>query len=447
MDHLAEQFAANTNSVQNAQDLSQWLQDQQQWSMSATAWIIAAENTNSPTQKAQLLAAAAQCYIQQQQYQHLAKSLLLKAVELDQNCQPARLQLVNINKKESMMFVKSIQLNNPELTTQHTLAQLALKQGGQIKPLLIDHNLTGGTGLMNPSILPKPTGGYSLIIRHTNYTLYHSEKKRYLHPWGPLTYLHPEDDMHLRTINYYAELDQDLTITQVSKIDTSKFDTYDPVWTFVGLEDARLVDWEGQLYTTGVRRDTTPNGQGRMELCGIDVSGDLVTEVSRWRIPPPNDPNSYCEKNWMPVVDKPWHYVKWCNPTELVRVDPVAQTCETVHLGNTFSVPRDIRGGSQVIKWKNNQYIALTHEVDLFKSEVGRKDGLYRHRFVVWDENWNVVAHSDDFSIMGGFIEFAVGMCWHSQDRLLITFGFQDNAAYVLEIDQLVITGLLKWIN
>lgn len=142
------------------------------------------------------------------------------------------------------------------------------------------------------------------------------------HQWGPLTYVHPENDMHLRTTNYYLELDSNLNVVRHNKIDTSKFDTYDPMWDFVGLEDARIVRWNEKLYITGVRRDTTTNGQGRMELSEIQVNSDSVVEVSRFRIPPPKDPNSYCEKNWMPVIDKPFHFVKWCNPTEVVKVDP-----------------------------------------------------------------------------------------------------------------------------
>lgn len=116
------------------------------------------------------------------------------------------------------------------------------------------------------------------------------------HQWGPLTYVHPENDMHLRTTNYYLELDSNLNVVRHNKIDTSKFDTYDPMWDFVGLEDARIVRWNEKLYITGVRRDTTTNGQGRMELSEIQVNSDSVVEVSRFRIPPPKDPNSYCEK-------------------------------------------------------------------------------------------------------------------------------------------------------
>ena len=322
-----------------------------------------------------------------------------------------------------------------------TLAKFALERGGSIHPLIIPAELTNGTGLMNPSILID--GGKILVnIRHVNYTFFHSEKKLFQHPWGPLTYLHPENDIHLRTDNFYCELDDNFEITRFNKIDTSKFDTYEPMWDFVGLEDVRLIRWDGKLYITGVRRDTTTNGQGRMELSEIVVSKHNVTEVSRFRIPPPNDMNSYCEKNWMPVLDMPYHYIKWTNPTELVGVDPITKTSKTEYMGNSISLPRDIRGGSQIMSF-NDHYIALTHEVDLFSSEVGRKDAVYRHRFIVWDKNWNIVKHTNDFSIMDAHVEFSIGMCKYNDD-ILITFGFQDNAAYLLKISSVELENFIN---
>ncbi len=66
------------------------------------------------------------------------------------------------------------------------------------------------------------------------------------------------------------------------------------MWSFAGLEDGRLVNWNNNIYITGVRRDTTDYGQGRMmietmfnllqkiidkrgnQLIGLDVCGEPV---------------------------------------------------------------------------------------------------------------------------------------------------------------------------
>jgi hypothetical protein len=322
--------------------------------------------------------------------------------------------------------------------------KLALENGGSIHPLIIPAELTNGLGLMNPSIFIHQNK-ILVNLRAVNYTFYHSEKKLFQHQWGPLTYVHPEDDMHLRTDNYYLELDDNFNITRYNKVDTSKFDTYEPQWEFIGLEDARIFSWNDKLYLSGVRRDLDKIGTGRMELCEIEVLDDCVKEISRFRIPPPKDPRSYCEKNWMPILDKPYHYVKWTNPTEVVKVNPETQTSETISLSNTIPLPRDIRGGSQVIP-VGDFYLACTHEVDLFNSEVGRKDALYRHRFIVWDQNFNIVNYSNDFDFMGGHVEFCVGMTRYKND-FLFTFGFQDNAAYLLKVPEQVIEDFINESN
>lgn len=323
----------------------------------------------------------------------------------------------------------------------NSFAKSVLEKGGEIYPLIIPAELNNGLGLMNPSIF-NDNGKIIVNLRAVNYTFYHSEEKLFQHQYGPLTYVHPENDLHLRTWNYYLELDDDYKIVRCNKVDTSKFDTYDPQWDFVGLEDARIFRWDGKLFISGVRRDTTTNGEGRMELSEIAVTESEVIEISRFRIPPPNDPNSYCEKNWMPVLNQPYIYIKWSNPTEVVAVNPRESKCTTVFQGGYNPIPRDLRGGTQLFEWKDH-YIAMTHEVDLFNSEVGRKDAIYRHRLVMWDKQWKVVKWSKDFSIMGGHVEFAIGLT-RKDDDFLLTFGFQDNAAYLLKFPESVIEEFLN---
>jgi predicted GH43/DUF377 family glycosyl hydrolase len=322
----------------------------------------------------------------------------------------------------------------------NNFAKLAIKNGGSIHPLIIPSDLTNGTGLMNPSVFILDNK-IICVIRHVNYTFYHSEAKLFQHQFGPLTYVHPEQDMHLRTTNYYCELDDNFKIKRFNKIDTSDFDTYSPMWDFVGLEDARIFQWENKLYISGVRRDTTTNGEGRMELSEIIVTENSVKETSRFRIPTPNNNNSYCEKNWMPFLELPYHYVKWSNPTEVVKVDINNKTCETVKLSNFVPLPRDLRGGSQILSWKDG-YLAVTHEVNLFNSEVGRKDAVYRHRFIFWDKNFNIVKYSEDFDFMNAHVEFCIGMI-KKDDYFLMTFGFQDNAAYILKVSESVIENFI----
>ena len=69
---------------------------------------------------------------------------------------------------------------------------------------------------MNPSIY-NLRGKLIANLRAVNYTFYHSEKKLFHHPYGPLTYLHPEDDIKLRTWNHYLEIDDIGSIKDILK--------------------------------------------------------------------------------------------------------------------------------------------------------------------------------------------------------------------------------------
>jgi hypothetical protein len=317
------------------------------------------------------------------------------------------------------------------------LVKLALENGGSIHPLIIPSKDLKGPSITNPSIY-NDNGKIIVNLRNINYTLYHSEKKKFEHPWGPLVYIHPENDLRLRTWNIVCEMNSDMSIKSYRHIDTSSFPDKE-LWEFVGLEDARLVRWEGKLYTCGVRRDLETTGIGRMELCEIIIDENGVKQVSQDRIPIPGhtgNSGSYCEKNWMPILDMPFHFVKWTNGTEVVKFNLETKTTEQVVLKEWSNLGCiDLRGGSQVFPLDEDHRFCLNHETYLTKSEAGRKDGIYRHRFVVWDKDWNIVKVSRQFSFLNANIEFAVGLCECGNDYLM-TFGFQDNAAYLLRVPQ-----------
>lgn len=325
------------------------------------------------------------------------------------------------------------------------LVQKSVSYGGKLAPIIIPHGLTSGTGLMNPSIYIDDDGDILVNLRHVNYTLYHSENnQKFISPWGPLAYLHPEKDLTLRTYNYLCRLNSDLEVTDFTQVDTTTLDV-PPIWEFIGEEDCRIVQWGGEYYLIGVRRDTTPNGQGRMELSKIEIDKGAWTakEVSRLRIPAPGDDKSYCEKNWMPIIDKPFHFVKWTSPAEVVRTYPdLPARCETVSItGNQLPIS-DQRGGSHLIPWEDG-YISFSHEVNLFNNYMGQKDGIYRHRLCVWDKDVKLVKLSIPFSFLDARIEFCVGAAVHNGD-VLVSFGFQDNAAFVLRAPGKLINEMIE---
>jgi hypothetical protein len=315
------------------------------------------------------------------------------------------------------------------------LVQKAVEQGGKLAPIAIP----GTFGGMNPSVFIDPDGDILVNVRVVNYILYHSEnKQRFPSQWGPLAYLHPEKDQRLITENYLVRLDSNLAMMNCTKVEM--LNLHQPIWEFVGLEDARLVYWD-DYYLIGVRRDTTTNGVGRMELSKIALNKDdwSAKEIDRKRIPAPAPDNSYCEKNWMPILDRPYHFVKWSSPVEVVEFDGVQTNQVSVRQG--VQPPKDQRGGSQLIRW-GNCYISITHEVDLFKNYLNQKDGIYRHRLCVYDDQLNLVGVSQEFSFLDFRIEFCVGIAEYEGD-LLVSFAVADNAAFVLRTPRVIIEDLI----
>ena len=315
------------------------------------------------------------------------------------------------------------------------LCKTILNNGGSIHPLLLPFDKTNGTGIFNPSVYyDNELDKLYVNIRHCQVIIYHAEQGLFENFFGPLHYGHPENDLTLTTTNYFGELNtNNFEYNFISKIDTSLLDIK-PIWNFVGLEDCRIVKWNNKIYVSGVRRDTTTNGQGRIELSELNIENDLVKEISRNRLEPPN-PASYCEKNWIPVIDSDFTYVKWCNPTEVVKADLETNTTNQIFLGNSFWYPRDFRGGSQVIDLNKDYRFCCVHTVGLFKSEQGRKNAIYRHCFIIWDKDWNIIRHTPEFSFLDAKIEFCAGLTKY-KDNFLLSFGLQDNASYIVSIPQ-----------
>jgi hypothetical protein len=318
------------------------------------------------------------------------------------------------------------------------LVEKAVKFGGKLAPLVIDT-----FGAMNPSVFIDSDNEILVNLRVVNYTLYHSEnEQRFPSRWGPLSYLHPESDQRLVTENYVCRLNKDLAITDYAKVEM--LNLHQPIWEFVGLEDARLVQWDGDYYLVGVRRDTDTIGTGRMEYSRVEIdkSNWSVKEVHRVRIPAPEPDSSYCEKNWYPINDKPYHFIKWTSPTEIVKANPDEPETEQISVRQP-NVPfdKDQRGSSQLIRW-GNMYICITHEVNLFKNYLEQKDAIYRHRLLVWDDQFNLIGASNEFSFLDARIEFCVGAT-KLDDDLLLTFSMQDNAAFILRVPKVVVEDLI----
>ena len=330
---------------------------------------------------------------------------------------------------------------------ENNLVNLSIKHGGFIKPLLVPNENTGGTGLCNATVYIDKKEGIIVNIRHVGYIMHHVEfNQKYWGMWGAMQYMNPENFLYLETTNYLCHLDDKLDQIDYHKIDTTKYDKK-PLWDFIGQEDVRIFRWDDKFYTCGVRRDIDTIGTGRMEMCEVIPNNDGFKEITRDRIEVP-ERETYLEKNWMPVLDMPYHFVRHADPIELVKVNCENKNCEVVikkpkseKIANIKLDNCDLRGGSQVIPFGEYR-LCITHEVFFPWHPVGNgKDAHYYHRFLFYDKDWNIVKVSKRFKFMDAMIEFNCGLA-ERDDDLIITFGYQDNAAYILSMPKVVLNEI-----
>ena len=319
-----------------------------------------------------------------------------------------------------------------------------LDRGGRLNSLELPYEASEGLGLCNPSLFVTKDGRILCNVRRVNYLFHLNNRGVWNSCFGPSSYHHPDNDVTLTTHNFMCELDEYLNVKPetVKKVDYSKFDTK-PRWDFIGEEDVRIVDWDGHVYLTGCRRDTDEKGTSRMELS--EINKDFV-EIGRTRVPAPGKNDTYCEKNWMPVLDEPYTYVKWCNPLEIVKYDTERKVTESIVTKNYKVESRDpladLRGSSQVLTTNDGWHIAMVHEVNLWVNRYNEKNANYYTRFIVWDKDWNLLKLSDRFWFLGYQVEFGVGMIEREED-FVVSFAIYDNAPYTLSIPKKVLFGYI----
>ena len=339
-----------------------------------------------------------------------------------------------------MPFPKSqnpISLQEPDVKY---FVNYCLMGGATVTPMDIDIQDPMWPGWCNPSIMwDEQDHNFKMIIRNVNYVLHSANNFiKNWSGWGPVLYSIPNEDGHnLKTRNFIG-------ISNDPETDPWKFklietDNYKPIWEFQGEEDARIIRWDGKLYTTGVRRDDNKDGRGRMEL--MHINDNTYREITRVKVNAINK-DSYCEKNWMPIKDMPFHYVQLANPTVVVKTNPkTGKTEEVIHKERVNRLVDEkfdlLRGSSQVIRW-GDYWMTLVHTCELWYTASGRKYARYCHVFVLWDNDWNIVKMSPLFSFANYNVEFTCGLEYHD-GKFYIPFAIEDNFVFLMTVDEEII--------
>lgn len=297
-------------------------------------------------------------------------------------------------------------------------------------PMLLD--LLGGDGdlvgldvevsepwrSLNPSVAMHD-GELAVVVRTVNYQLRADGSYDIADPEGVV-----------RTRNHLVVHDDtgaELTRTQLTEPDRpARFPS--PVR---GLEDLRLFMWRGSWHVIGTSRELDPTTRCRMAVARIDGSDltDLTALPDLDRLRP--------EKNWMPLVDGDrLRFVYSLHPLVVLEWDPQNAVLREVVRSPGATALEGLRGGSQAIR-VDEGWLLIGHTV--VETESRR---LYRHRFVLLDDDLQACSWSEPFSFERYGVELCAGLAQRGDD-LLISYGVEDRAARLMAVSRSAVLDLL----
>ncbi|MFN8590994.1 MAG: glycosyltransferase [Thermomicrobiales bacterium] len=287
----------------------------------------------------------------------------------------------------------------------------------------IEFPVPEGWSRFNPSIAADPeSDGFKLNVRSSNYVV-----------TPRLHYTAHDPQGVIRTVNYLADIDCDLTVQDVRLIDDSRFRPEPPPFPVSGFEDNRLVYHRGAWWTSATVRDRSVSGICQIALSRIEDA--TVTDVHLL-----SDASTRHEKNWMPVVhgsSEPLRFIYSSSPVVILRYDDETGKAEPDLIQPGLPIARSFSGGTQVIPL-NDGHLCLIHDRANF-DDGGR---VYTHRWVWFDANWQISLISYPFLLQERGIEFAGGLAQMGDD-LVISYGVWDREAWLATVPLAEVLPLL----
>lgn len=203
-----------------------------------------------------------------------------------------------------------------------------------------------------------------------------------------------------------------------------------------GIEDVRIFSRGEHLYGIGARLYTTKDSRGELKmgigqtLIEIDPKTHTYTHIHDYA-----QPSGMAEKNWSPSTRETRWFDYTYSPTQIVADEKVygAPTNSSIH------------GGSQLLPYKDNQWITVAHVVQSIKHPF-LMPRFYTSIALIRNEKGETTHISQLFHFGAGdrrkslpalneSVEFVSGAIWLEQDeKLLVSLGVKDITSGVAEI-------------
>lgn len=200
-------------------------------------------------------------------------------------------------------------------------------------------------------------------------------------------------------------------------------------YKYSGLEDAILTKWDNSIYLCGTRCDI--NGIGKFCIYKIDEKYKVVEETII------NDEmvNNSIEKHWSPIEDKPFTFIRWCNPTQIVKVEPVTgKILNVINLEVSKLTQPGKRGNCQTVKYKDG-YLSIVHDTRQYINLNSEFTTVYKHYFIQYDNNFKIVRISKPFNFEVDDIEFCCGL-QINKGKVYVSYSVYDTIPYLIIFDE-----------
>jgi len=335
----------------------------------------------------------------------------------------------NLRIIDRMIFHKNIwnHVNIKLLTNNQRFYMDKLKYEYK-KKILISHEEHYNE--LNPSII---NTGKELIVncRTSNFGV---------KPGG--VYYAKTSDGLVNTKNYILKMDYKFNIiSQKEVIDKSHRKKYN-IRRIEGLEDLIIFNYNDQLYGSCTLVDSNEKGLPQIGLCKLEESYDyyIINELTPMGLIHENR----CEKNWLPFVnDNILSFVYNYSPMDIII--PIKNydhefTGETELISSTQSDLNfeRFRGSAGPLKFKDN-WLIVVHEV----SWCSDNSRIYTHRYVLLDNNFNIIKLSNPWYFENHGLEFCRSMC-DFDDNIILSCGIKDEEAWLYVVNKKEIWNSLE---
>lgn len=194
---------------------------------------------------------------------------------------------------------------------------------------------------------------------------------------------------------------------------------------YAGLEDMRLVTWNGMVYGIGARPDVIEN---KVVQQLIEFTDDFQINRS-WLL----ETDSSIEKGWLPVEDRPFTFMYDISQSIVIAIDPEQLSQDEP---NHIDVPKwsgEFSGSTPLIRYKD-EYICLGHmRIDYMEASSRRV--YYKHYFIRFNNDLKLMEIGQQFNFLTDGIEFACGLCNHNDD-VLLTFSVGDSNCHIIDMSK-----------